>query len=637
MTTVSSGQSESGLIVPAGSTLTVLSGGSVTHATVAGEENISGGIDTFGTITNVETVFAGGLAVSTLISGFEAIQTLSGGTATDNILAGGAIQIVSAGGISDGTQVAGGAFYEDIRGPAFEQNIEDVFLSGRADDTLVTGGGYLAVRGGESSGTVLSGSISFQRITFLGPVSVTLLSEEEIDSGSSYGTLVGSGGDQLVAGGVAYDAIVETGGEQVVTSAIGASTYTFGVASHTTIAGGELDIRAGGTVSGDIIFTGSGGVLRLENSGSSIPTGTISGFAPTDAIVLAATPYQAGDEVALLGGNVLVVTQTDGQQDQFQLDPNQSFAGHHFDVAQFGSGTVITEDNALCFCPGTLIRTEDGERPVETLQIGDRVSTVHGDCQAVKWIGRRSYDGRFIRDQPLMLPVCVKAGAIGDGVPARDLYLSPRHALYIDGVLVPAGLLVNGVTITQAEAVTQVSYIHVELADHDVIFAEGCPAETFADIGQRAQFANVGEFALLYPAEVDDGPMRLCAPRIEDGFHLEAIQQRLAARANVPPVSDHLDMLSGFIDIAGPQMVAGWAQDEANPERPVCLDILVDGRRVQRVLANRYRADLRRAGKGSGRHAFEVQIESVGGVVEVRRSADQALLMPTDAAYLKVA
>jgi len=90
------------------------------------------------------------------------------------------------------------------------------------------------------------------------------------------------------------------------------------------------------------------------------------------------------------------------------------------------------------------------------------------------------------------------ADAIADSVPARDLLLSPDHAVLIGDVLIAAGMLVNGVTITQ-EPADEIAYRHVELSRHDIIFAEGLACASCADEHGGAPFENGGKVMQLHP------------------------------------------------------------------------------------------------------------------------------------------
>jgi hypothetical protein len=215
--------------------------------------------------------------------------------------------------------------------------------------------------------------------------------------------------------------------------------------------------------------------------------------------------------------------------------------------------------------------------------------------------------------------------------------VSPGHAICIDGVLVHASRLVNGVSVVQMGRVDSVTYYHIELENHEVIFAENCGAETFLGEDFRRQFQNVAQFAQLYPGE--RAPETICLPRLDSGFQLHAIQQRIAARAGIAiPPPHEPGPLRGYVDQAGPKLCCGWVQDISAPEEPVCLDITVDGRTIGRVLANLYRADVRAAGYGSGYHGFAFWLPpGITGRIDAVRPADRAVLAWTETAAAQAA
>jgi glycosyltransferase involved in cell wall biosynthesis len=190
------------------------------------------------------------------------------------------------------------------------------------------------------------------------------------------------------------------------------------------------------------------------------------------------------------------------------------------------SGSIVGEN------AGTIL-TDRGEVEVERLAIGDNVITADGAAQPIRWIGRRSYAGRFARGAQV-LPICIRAGALDVDQPRRDLWVSPQHAMFLDGVLIEAIDLINGVSIVQADRVERVDYFHIELDVHDVIVAEGALSESFVDDDSRGMFQNAHQFASLYPNTPSVRPARYCAPRLAFGAEVEAVRRRIAQRAGIP-------------------------------------------------------------------------------------------------------
>jgi len=202
-----------------------------------------------------------------------------------------------------------------------------------------------------------------------------------------------------------------------------------------------------------------------------------------------------------------------------------------------GRDEWIGIDNIVvaCFLRGTLIRTDRGEVPVETLTIGDRVATADRGLVPVKWIGRRSFGARFLKAGSPVVPVLIRADALADNVPSRDLRVSPEHALHIDGVLVPAVHLVNGRTITRDAGVETVDYFHIELEGQAIVFADGAPAETYVNHDNRRMFANWRDYVALYgedASRVDaDGAFERVYPCVVSGPQLAAIRAVIDRRA----------------------------------------------------------------------------------------------------------
>ncbi len=183
-----------------------------------------------------------------------------------------------------------------------------------------------------------------------------------------------------------------------------------------------------------------------------------------------------------------------------------------------------------CFAAGTGIATTRGLVPVECVHPGDRVCTVlGGDTAEVIWVGRRKVDCARHPDPAKVWPVRISAHAFGRGMPATDLTLSPDHAVYVDRVLIPIRLLVNGRTVRQMLA-DGISYYHVELAQHDVLLADGMPAESYLDTGDRSRFSNGGGVVALHPDfSARTWEMLGCAPLVHTGPVLEAVRRRLGA------------------------------------------------------------------------------------------------------------
>jgi hypothetical protein len=303
-----------------------------------------------------------------------------------------------------------------------------------------------------------------------------------------------------------------------------ADVTAVGAVDFPTADGLGAGAAAGDSGTGDL----SGGkpdILAPVNAGTSV-------FAPF-AGTSAAAPSAAGVAALMLQANPsLTPAQIRSDLDQTATDLGQPASVQGAGVVNalaavdmaLGRATV-----AACFAQGTRIATPGGLVAVEALQVGDMVLTESGVARPVIWLGHRRVEcARHPRPRDVW-PARVRAHAFAPGRPARDLLLSPDHAVKFGGALIPIRYLVNGATIAQLPVPT-VTYWHVELPTHDILLAENLPAESFLDTGNRAAFA--GGLTALHPNFARaTWAARGCAPLLTDGPAVAGAHAHLLARA----------------------------------------------------------------------------------------------------------
>ena len=204
-----------------------------------------------------------------------------------------------------------------------------------------------------------------------------------------------------------------------------------------------------------------------------------------------------------------------------------TYAGDAFAVTPGSGGSVVTLSTPACFAAGTHIATPNGDVAVEALVPGDDVMLASGGRTPIVWIGRRRVDCQAHPTPREVWPVRVRRDAFGAGVPSRDVFLSPDHAIFADGVLIPIRYLMNDDSIRQVKR-KSVTYFHLELPAHDVMLADGLPVESYLDTGDRGSFENGGRVIALFPTF--SSLVREAygyAPLVVTGPPLEAVRRRI--------------------------------------------------------------------------------------------------------------
>ena len=426
------------------------------------------------------------------------VTYVSGATSSGLVIDHGSLLQVQAGGTIVNTTFNGGTGFLEV--------------SAAAISTVVNASGFFGVQNGSVASSVMVNNGGKAGPDF---------------GGSMDNVVVNSGGTLSVdTTGDVSGVVVNPGGVFDVLAG--------GTATGVVLNGGTLDVAVGGTVTGAIGFApGTGGTVVVSSpasAGNDIPLLTYSGFGPHDTIDLMGATYTSATSFVTAGDTLsLVVSMPFLQPIQFPMIMEAPQPGIAF-VTAVNRANLSTEIVA-CFAAGTRIATADGETPVERLRVGDRVRTAGGAFAPVRWLGHRTVEPARHRPAVDLRPVRIRRHAFGSGQPHRDLLLSPDHAVFVEGVLIPVRYLVNGATIVR-EHRARITYWHVELAAHDLLLAEGLACESYLDTGNRAAFANGEASVMLHP----DFARRVwqaqgCAPLLLDGPVLAAARAGLLAQA----------------------------------------------------------------------------------------------------------
>ncbi len=352
---------------------------------------------------------------------------------------------------------------------------DDVIYAGFDDDTVLGYDGNDYIVGGEGS-DVLYGEDGDDTIygglgpgfpdelnitddgsdgNPIGPDAVTDNGMDTIYGGAGNDVIFGEDDDDMIYGGSGDDTIDAGIDDDYVEGGTGNDVITGGQGADTLLGGDDEDVFMGGNA-GDTVDGGSGGV-----------------------------DY---DTLDLTGSGPLRVA----------IDPTDPEAGTvtFYDGGGFGPGNVLgtmefeeIENVVPCFTPGSRIATPRGEVLVENLQPGDKIITRDNGIQEIRWVGAKTLNHAELRRAPHLRPILIKAGSLGEGLPERDMLVSPQHrmlvandrtSLYFEEseVLVAAKHLVNHNGVQWMDTL-RTTYIHFMFDRHEVVLADGVWTESF--------------------------------------------------------------------------------------------------------------------------------------------------------------
>jgi Ca2+-binding RTX toxin-like protein len=495
-----------------------------------------------------DDTFDGGSGNDQILGG-DGDDELSGGLGNDSFDGGTGDDLIFGG---DGNDSLGGGSGNDcLQGGDFN----DTFQGGPGNDTFIGGTGRDLVDYSYVTGHGVT--VSLQADSAYGGSEDVLSSIEDVTGSNQDDVLIGNGNDNLINGLAGNDTLSGGAGTDTLDGGAGTRDFaSYATASDTVRASLSDDETVGGGAEG---ADGSDRLFGIEGLIGSNFNDELTGNSGANTL------YGGAGDDTLSGGNdndwldfgtgnelfVRDITRDSGNDtliggdgnDTLDLQTNWSFLSEEggFSLYQDNDDTIYVQDweQVVCFAEGTRIVTPNGEVLVENLRAGDMVLAMRdgqAGFEALRWVG--FMDIAVPRNAVMAAktaPILIKAGAIGPGMPARDLRVSPDHATEVDGHLIPAKHLVNGESIVQEFWCKRVRYFHLELEAHGLLLSEGTWSESYLDDGNRHAFNSAALTGLFLDFEAGRSKgqydHQACLPVLRQGLKLDEIHGRIALRA----------------------------------------------------------------------------------------------------------
>ncbi|MCX7300075.1 MAG: Hint domain-containing protein [Rhodobacterales bacterium] len=366
----------------------------------------------------------------------------------------------------------------DPQGDRIDHNDAILPGAGPNDDLVYAFGGNDVVSAGEENDEVYGGE-----------------GDDVVGGGEGNDTVYGDAGNDLLKGGVGNDTLYGGPGDDTLRGEAGDDTL-FGDVGNDTLEGGSGNDTLNGDEGNDTLDGSTGNDSIDGGQGAD----TLSGGDDRDLFFVSNSTDGIGDAVYGGGGgddfdtlnllnagpfritNVTPDTENNGINGTVEfLDPDGNVTG----TMNFEN----IEEIVPCFTPGSMIATPRGERLVEELKEGDRIITRDNGIQEIRWVGRKEISGKALVNAPHLRPVLIKAGSLGNGLPERDLIISPNHRVLVanertqlyfeeNEVLAAAKHLVGTPGIFDLDTMST-TYIHFMFDRHEVVLSNGAWTESF--------------------------------------------------------------------------------------------------------------------------------------------------------------